>query len=176
MKPSRFQLHRLFAILVIACFTALSSTAGAFPPPPKPNPEEQLAGMLWRIHGELNLNGEQENLWKRAEDDTRQLTKTHREQFEASHNEIKSVLTDANGNLHTLFDKMDADRSAGEARAKENRKLWLSVYDGLDAAQKKAVHTLLLAELSKMGPIPGPGDAKCRFAPGKAEGEPAPLK
>lgn len=170
MKRFYLPFRKLGAVLAFVSFAALSTAAGAFPPPP-PNaaPEERLAGLLWRIHGELNLNAEQENLWKRAEDDTRQLMKLHRARFETAQTEIKSTLSDANGNLHTLFDKMAADKTAGEARTKENQKLWLNLYDTLDTAQKKTVHTQLLTELDKMGPAPG--DAKCRYAPGKPEGD-----
>ncbi|QXP90199.1 hypothetical protein [Methylococcus capsulatus] len=173
MKHYRSPLQKLIAASVFAGLASVVSTAGAFPPP-KPDPEERLAGMLWRIHGELNLNGDQENLWKRAEDDTRQLTKSHRERFDAAQKDIKSALSDGNADLRALFDRLDADKSSIEARMKENRKLWLNFYDSLDATQKKTVNAQLLAELDKMGPMPV--DGKCRFSPGKAEGDPLPPK
>ncbi|QXP88449.1 hypothetical protein [Methylococcus capsulatus] len=173
MKHYRSPLQKLIAASVFAGLASVVSTAGAFPPP-KPDPEERLAGMLWRIHGELNLNGDQENLWKRAEDDTRQLTKSHRERFDAAQKDIKSALSDGNADLRALFDRLDADKSSIEARMKENRKLWLNFYDSLDATQKKTVNAQLLAELDKMGPMPA--DGKCRFSPGKAEGDPLPPK
>ncbi|WP_017365062.1 hypothetical protein [Methylococcus capsulatus] len=173
MKHYRSPLQKLIAASVFAGLVSVVSTAGAFPPP-KPDPEERLAGMLWRIHGELNLNGDQENLWKRAEDDTRQLTKSHRERFDAAQKDIKSALSDGNADLRALFDRLDADKSSIEARMKENRKLWLNFYDSLDATQKKTVNAQLLAELDKMGPMPA--DGKCRFSPGKAEGDPLPPK
>ncbi|CAI8747202.1 MULTISPECIES: hypothetical protein [Methylococcus] len=173
MKRYRSPLQKLIAAFVFAGLASVVSTAGAFPPP-KPDPEERLAGMLWRIHGELNLNGDQENLWKRAEDDTRQLTKSHRERFDAAQKDIKSALSDGNADLRALFDRLDADKSSIEARMKENRKLWLNFYDSLDATQKKTVNAQLLAELDKMGPMPA--DGKCRFSPGKAEGDPLPPK
>ncbi|QJD29271.1 hypothetical protein [Methylococcus geothermalis] len=172
MKRFRSPLRKFIAVLAFVSLASLISTAGAFPPPPRPDPEDWLAGMLWRIHGELNLNSEQDSLWKLAEDDTRQMLKSHRERFETARSDIESTLSDANGNLHTLFDKLDADKSNSEARMKQNRKLWLSFYDSLDAAQKKTVNAQLLAELDKMGPV----DGKCRYTPGKAEGAPLPLK
>ncbi|UZR30374.1 Spy/CpxP family protein refolding chaperone [Methylococcus mesophilus] len=173
MKRYRSLSQKLMAAAVFAGLASAISTAGAFPSP-KPDPEERLAAMLWRIHGELNLNGEQDGLWKRAEDDTRQMTKSHRERFETAQKDIKSALSDGSADLRALFDKLDADKSSVEARMKENRKLWLSFYDSLDPTQKKTVNAQLLAELDRMGPMPA--DGKCRFAPGKAEGNPLPPK
>ncbi|MDF9391491.1 MULTISPECIES: hypothetical protein [Methylococcus] len=173
MRRYRSPLQKSIAASVFAGFASAVSTAGAFPPP-KPDPEEHLAAMLWRIHGELKLNGEQESLRKRAEDDTRQLTESHREQFEAARQDIQSALSNGHTDLRALFDKLDADKSSLAARMKENRALWLSFYDSLDATQKKTVNAQLLAELDKMGPMLA--DSKCRFVSGKSEGNPLPPK
>jgi len=108
-----------------------------------------------RLHKELNLNAQQEELWKKAQG-------LQREAFRAMH--AKGEETRAK--LRVEIDKPGADlkqfaqlreqlgaqmRAQTEAARKQVREAWFAVYDTLDAGQKEKVRLAIRDGMDRMG-------------------------
>jgi Spy/CpxP family protein refolding chaperone len=94
---------------------------------------------LTRLHNELNLDAQQENLWKKARDFAREQRGAVRDRLERGRAEIKTLLEQPGSDLRAVTQRMDALRAEGLAQRDAVRDRWFAVYDSLGAEQKEKV-------------------------------------
>jgi len=125
-----------------------------------------------RLHKQLNLNPQQDELWKKAQG-------LQREAFR----EMRAKAADTRAKLRVEIDKPGVDlkqfaqysdqlreqvRAEAEATRKQVRAAWFSVYDSLDAQQREQVCVAIRDGMDRMGGHRGP-----RGGPGgETHGEP----
>jgi len=102
------------------------------------------------LHKELNLNAQQEELWKKAEAAQRELFRSMR----AKRVEIDKPGADLK-QFTQLRDELGAQmRAQMEATQKQVREAWFAVYDTLDSVQKEKVRVAIrdgMDRMSRMG-------------------------
>ena len=108
-----------------------------------------------RIHRELNLNPQQEELWKKAQGAQREAFQTMRAKAEETRAKLKSEIDKPGADLKQfaqLSDKLREEaRSQMEATHKQVRDAWFGVYDSLDAKQKEQVRLAIRSGMDRMG-------------------------
>ena len=108
-----------------------------------------------RLHKELNLNPQQEELWKQAQT-------AQREAFKA----LRTMGAEARAQLRVEIDKPGVDlkqfaryrdqlrehmHTQTEATRKQVRTAWFGVYDSLDATQRERVRVAIRDGMDRMG-------------------------
>jgi hypothetical protein len=100
-----------------------------------------------RLHRELNLNPQQEELWKKAQDAQREAFKTVRAKAAETRAKLRVEIDKPGVDLKQfaqLSDKLrEQQRAQMEATRKQVRAGWFSVYDSLDAKQKEQVRVAI---------------------------------
>jgi hypothetical protein len=100
-----------------------------------------------RLHKQLNLNPQQEELWKKAQDAQREAFKTLQAKAEETRAKLRVEIDKAGVDLKQfaeLGDKLRADaRAQMDASRKQVRTAWFGVYDSLDAKQKEQVRVAI---------------------------------
>ena len=96
-----------------------------------------------RLHRQLNLNPQQEELWKKAQEAQRDAFKVLRAKAEETRARLRVEIDKAGADLKQfaeLGDRLRADmRAQMDASRKQVRSAWFGVYDSLDAKQKEQV-------------------------------------
>lgn len=100
-----------------------------------------------RLHRQLNLNPQQEELWNQARAAQRQAFRGLRAKGEEVRAELR-VEIDKPGvdlkNFAALSDRLrEQIRAQAEATRKQVREAWFAVYDSLDPAQKEQVRVAI---------------------------------
>ena len=113
---------------------------------------------LERLHKELNLNAQQEELWKRAQAAQREAHRSMRAQGEETRAKLRVEIDKPGADLKQfaqLRDQLRAQTQAQmEATRKQVREAWFAVYDALDSAQKEQVRVAIrdgMDRMSQMG-------------------------
>jgi len=100
-----------------------------------------------RLHRQLNLNPQQEELWKKAQDAQREAFRTMRAKAEETRARLRVEIDKAGADLKQfaeLGDKLRAEmRAQMDASRKQVRSAWFGVYDSLDAKQKEQVRVAI---------------------------------
>ena len=100
-----------------------------------------------RLHRQLNLNPQQEELWKKAQDAQREAFRTMRAKAEETRARLRVEIDKAGADLKqfaALGDKLRAEmRAQMDASRKQVRSAWFGVYDSLDAKQKEQVRVAI---------------------------------
>ena len=113
---------------------------------------------LDRLHKELNLNAQQEELWKKAEAAQRELFRSVRAKREETRAKLRVEIDKPGADLKQftqLRDELGAQmRAQMEATQKQVREAWFAVYDTLDSVQKEKVRVAIrdgMDRMSRMG-------------------------
>jgi len=111
-----------------------------------------------RLHKELNLNAQQEELWKRAQTAQREAFRSMRARGEETRAKLRVEIDKPGADLKQfaqLRDQLRAQAHAQmEATHKQVREAWFAVYDALDSAQKEQVRVAIrdgMDRMSQMG-------------------------
>jgi Spy/CpxP family protein refolding chaperone len=108
-----------------------------------------------RLHRELNLNPQQEELWKRAQGLQREEFKTMRDKAEETRAKLRTEIDKPGVDLKQfarVSDKLrEESRAQMEATHRQVRDAWFGVYDSLDAKQKEQVRLAIRDNMDRMG-------------------------
>ena len=113
---------------------------------------------LDRLHKELNLNAQQEELWKQAQGLQREASRSMRAKGEETRAQLRAEIDKPGADLKQfaqLRDQLGAQmRAQMEATQKQVREAWFAVYDTLDSVQKEKVRVAIrdgMDRMSRMG-------------------------
>jgi Heavy-metal resistance len=108
-----------------------------------------------RLHKELNLNPQQEELWKKAQAAQRDAFKTVRAKGAETRAKLRVEIDKPGVDLKQyaqLGDKLrDQLHAQTEATRKQVRAAWFAVYDSLDAKQREQVRVAIRDGLDRAG-------------------------
>ncbi len=108
-----------------------------------------------RLHKELNLNAQQEELWKKAQGVQRDAFRSMRAKGEETRAKLRVEIDKPGADLKQfaqLRDQLGAQmRAQMEATQKQVREAWFAVYDTLDSGQKEKVRVAIRDGMDRMG-------------------------
>src|SRR5215467_633550 len=100
-----------------------------------------------RLHKELNLNGQQEDLWQKAQTAQREAFKSLRAMDAEARTQLRAEIDKPGVDLKQFAQYRDQLRehmhAQMEATRKQVRTAWFGVYDALDATQRKQVRVAI---------------------------------
>jgi hypothetical protein len=148
---------KLTAVLFAAGLLAAGSVWAQAPGGAGPEGLGPMRG-LDRLHKELNLNAQQEELWKQAQGLQREASRSMRAKGEETRAKLRVEIDKPGADLKQfaqLRDQLGAQmRTQTEAARKQVREAWFAVYDTLDSAQKEKVRVAIrdgMDRMSRMG-------------------------
>ena len=107
-----------------------------------------------RLHKQLNLNPQQEELWKKAQTAQRDAFKAMRAKGEETRARLRAEIDKPGADLKQyaeLGDKLrDEMHAQMEATRKQVRAAWFNVYDSLDAKQREQVRVAIRDGMDRM--------------------------
>ena len=110
---------------------------------------------LERLHKELNLSAQQEELWKKAQGAQREAFRSMRAKGEETRAKLRVEIDKPGADLKQfaqLRDQLGAQmRAQMEATQKQVREAWFAVYDTLDAGQREKVRVAIRDRMDRMG-------------------------
>jgi hypothetical protein len=108
-----------------------------------------------RLHKELNLNAQQEELWKKAQGLQREAFRSMRAKGEETRAKLRVEIDKPGADLKQfaqLRDQLGAQMHAQmEAIHKQVREAWFAVYDALDSGQREKVRVAIRDGMDRMG-------------------------
>ncbi len=108
-----------------------------------------------RLHKQLKLNPQQEELWKKAQSVQREamqkMMAAGREQHEKLRAEIDQPGVDLKQFMQHVDQMREQMRVQMEATRRQARAAWFAVYDALDASQKEQVRVAIREGMDRMG-------------------------
>jgi Spy/CpxP family protein refolding chaperone len=108
-----------------------------------------------RLHKELNLNPQQEQLWQRAQALQRDAFKTLRAKGEENRAKLRAEIDKPGVDLKQFAESRDQQReqlrAEMDAARKQVRSAWFSVYDSLDPQQREQVRVAIRDGMDRMG-------------------------
>jgi len=108
-----------------------------------------------RLHKELNLSAQQEELWKKAQGAQRDAHRSMRAQGAETRARLRAEIDKPGADLKQfaqLRDQLGAQMHAQmDAVRKQAREAWFAVYDALDANQKEQVRVAIRDGMDRMG-------------------------
>src|SRR5262245_18965942 len=110
-----------------------------------------------RLHKELNLNAQQEELWKKAQGAQRDAFKALRAKGAETRAKLRVEIDKPGVDLKQFSQVREQLRAQGEATRKQVRAAWFSVYDSLDAKQREQVRVAIRDGMDRMGHRGGHG-------------------
>lgn len=125
---------------------SVSAVAVAMPHGPGCSAMGHSLSAFAELHDRLKLTPEQEALWIKAANADKAAREEGRKQHEARRAErgdLKKALAAGEADLHALVRQHDEAMAAGQQRMQRLRDQWLTVYDSLDAGQKRQVQAFL---------------------------------
>jgi heavy-metal resistance protein len=144
--------------LTAALFAAgLLGAASSWAQAPGGNAPEGMGPMrgLERLHKQLNLNSQQEELWKKAQAAQRDAFRSMRAKGEETRAKLRVEIDKPGADLKQfaqLRDQLGAQMHAQmEATHKQVREAWFAVYDTLDSGQKEKVRVAIRDGMDRMG-------------------------
>jgi protein CpxP len=110
---------------------------------------------LERLHKDLNLNAQQEELWTKARATQREAFRSMRARGEETRAKLRVEIDKPGADLKQfaqLRDELGAQmRAQMEAARKQVREAWFAVYDTLDSAQKEKVRVAIRDGMDRTG-------------------------
>jgi len=110
---------------------------------------------LERLHKDLNLNAQQEELWKKAQAAQRDAFRSIRAKGEETRAKLRVEIDKPGADLKQfaqLRDELGAQmRAQMEATRKQVREAWFAVYDTLDPGQREKVRVAIRDGMDRMG-------------------------
>ena len=108
-----------------------------------------------RLHKDLNLNAQQEELWKKAQSLQRDAFRSMRAKGEETRAKLRVEIDKPGADLKQfaqLRDELGAQmRSQMDAVRKQVREAWFAVYDALDSGQREKVRVAIRDGMDRMG-------------------------
>ncbi|HVQ60723.1 MAG TPA: periplasmic heavy metal sensor [Burkholderiales bacterium] len=108
-----------------------------------------------RLHKELKLNAQQDELWKKAEAAQRDALKAMQAMGVQGHANLKAEIEKPGVDLKQFAELRDQLRermhTQMEATRKQVRTAWFGVYDSLDATQREQVRVAIRDGMDRMG-------------------------
>jgi len=108
-----------------------------------------------RLHKELNLNVQQEELWKKAQGLQREAFRSMRAKGEETRAKLRVEIDKPGADLKQfaqLRDQLGAQMHAQmETIHKQVREAWFAVYDALDPGQREKVRVAIRDGMDRMG-------------------------
>jgi hypothetical protein len=108
-----------------------------------------------RLHKQLNLNPQQEELWQKAQAAQRDAVKALRAKGEETRTKLRAEIDKPGADLKAFAQLRDQlreqTRAEAEASRQQVRAAWFSVYDSLDAAQREQVRVAIRDGMDRMG-------------------------
>ena len=145
---------KLSAALFAAGLLVAASAWAQAPGGPGPEGMGPMRG-LDRLHRDLNLNAQQEELWKKAQGLQREAFRAMRAKGEETRAKLRVEIDKPGADLKQfaqLRDQLGAQmRTQMEATRKQVREAWFAVYDALDSAQKEKVRLAIRDGMDRMG-------------------------
>jgi len=112
-------------------------------------------GNMESVHKKLNLNAQQEELWKKAQAASREALRKMRASGEEIREKMRVEIDKPGADLKQfmqLGDKMrEQMRVQMDARRKQAREAWFKVYDSLDADQREQVRMAIKDSMDRGG-------------------------
>ena len=118
---------------------------------------QQMEGMhgFARLHKQLNLNPQQEELWQKAQTAQRDAFKSMRTTGEQNRAKLRAEIDKPGADLKQFAQTHDQlreqMRSQMDASHKQVRDAWFALYDTLDANQKEQVRVAIVSGMDRMG-------------------------
>jgi len=108
-----------------------------------------------RLHKQLNLNPQQEELWQKAQTAQRDAFKSLRTTGEQNRAKLRAEIDKPGADLKQFAQTRDQlreqMRTQMDASHKQVRDAWFALYDTLDANQKEQVRLAILSGMDRMG-------------------------
>jgi len=108
-----------------------------------------------RLHKQLNLNPQQEDLWQKAQAAQRDAFKTLRAKGAETRARLRAEIDKPGTDLKQFAQLRDQlreqVRAESEASHQQVRAAWFSLYDSLDPAQKEQVRVAIRDGMDRMG-------------------------
>jgi len=108
-----------------------------------------------RLHKELNLTAQQEDLWKKAQGAQRDAFKAMQAKGEETRAKLKSEIDKPGADLKQFAQLRDQLReqmhTQMEGAHKQAQAAWFGVYDSLDANQRERVRVAIRDGMDRMG-------------------------
>jgi periplasmic protein CpxP/Spy len=103
-----------------------------------------------QLHGQLNLNADQEKQWQTALDTMKQNREAERASHKQMHEQMKSMQQQPILDLNALHDMHQKAEEQNHQLHEQTAAAWLTFYNGLDDKQKTIVSTALKQHWAKM--------------------------
>src|SRR5712691_2725650 len=146
--------HEVKPMLLAACLLVAGSVWAQAPGAKDPEGMGAMHG-LERLHKELNLNAQQEELWKKAQGLQRDAFRSMRAKGEETRARLRVEIDKPGADLKQfaqLRDELGAQmRAQMETIRKPVREAWFAVYDTLDSGQKEKVRVAIRDGMDRMG-------------------------
>ncbi len=155
-----FEFHGNKPIAMLLAAGLLGAGAGAWAQMPGPRGGEGPDGMgpmrnMERLHKQLNLTPQQEELWKKARDAQREVFQKMMANGREQHEKLRAEIDKPGADLKQFMQHVDQVReqmrAQMEATRKQVRDAWFAVYDSLDANQKEQVRLAIKDGMDRMG-------------------------
>jgi hypothetical protein len=108
-----------------------------------------------RLHKQLKLNPQQEELWKKAQAVQREVMQKTMAAGREQHGKLRAEIDQPGVDLKQFIQHMDQMREQVrvqmEATRGQVRAAWFAVYDALDAGQKEQVRVAISEGMDRMG-------------------------
>jgi len=108
-----------------------------------------------RLHKQLKLNPQQEELWKKAQAMQREVMQKTTAAGREQHAKLRAEIDQPGVDLKQFMQHMDQMheqmRAQMEATHKQVRAAWFAVYDALDTGQKEQVRVAIREGMDRMG-------------------------
>jgi periplasmic protein CpxP/Spy len=103
-----------------------------------------------QLHGQLNLNADQEKQWQAALTTMKQNRETERANHKQMHDQMKSMAQQPILDLNALHDMHQKAEEQNHQLHEQTAAAWLTFYNGLNDQQKTIVSTALKQHWAKM--------------------------
>lgn len=103
-----------------------------------------------QLHGQLNLNADQEKQWQAALNTMKQNREAERASHKQMHEQMKSMQQQPILDLNALHDMHQKAEDQNHQLHEQTAAAWLNFYNGLDDKQKTIVSTALKQHWAKM--------------------------
>jgi len=108
-----------------------------------------------RLHKQLKLNPQQEELWKKAQAVQREVMQKTMAAGREQHGKLRAEIDQPGVDLKQFMQHVDQTReqmrAQMEATRGQVRAAWFAVYDALDAGQKEQVRVAIKNGMDRMG-------------------------
>ncbi|WP_050477328.1 hypothetical protein [Herbaspirillum rhizosphaerae] len=124
---------------------------------------EDIISTVQQLKPELNLNPNQQILWRQTEQKTQAIVRRHQLRRDRLQAETARNMSKPGFELRELGRAVDQESALSEEDSRQLRELWLTVADALDDTQRQAVQSFIADRLQRVAEHGG-------GAPEKSEG------